>query len=201
MAGQRPRKGWIYRINPFRVSLTCRHGHQYFYNLTEPSEIECQNPSCSEIINSSRVLRGTHPYIIWENDQFQDNENYIQTFSTIPLTSQTTYSGLSTVYPITKTTQNGLDKKSYALVHQICTVDSNCFKNSDGDWLQRIGQLSKKDKEEIQETLLYYLDINNCKLDDDWLHKNASPELVKKIFDFLPDQQKQETIENLIDEF
>jgi hypothetical protein len=74
LAGQRPRKGWIYKINPYRVSLTCRSRHTYFYNLTEPGEVQCQYSSCSEIVNSSRILRGEHPYIIWESDQFLDNE-------------------------------------------------------------------------------------------------------------------------------
>lgn len=198
MAGQRPRKGWIYKINPYRVSLTCRSSHTYFYSLTEPSEVQCQHSSCSEIINSSRILRGEHPYIIWESDQFLDNEKYIQTFTSIPLTSKTTYAGLSTVYPITNTIKNGLDKTSYALVHQICTVDGNCFKDGANNWLSRIGQLSKEDKDAIEETLLYYLDISR-EPNDDWLRDNASPKLIKQIFDFLPSEQKQETLENLFD--
>lgn len=201
MTAKRPRKGWIYMINPYNVLLTCYKGHQYFYKLPEPSDIDCKHPSCTETINSSHVLRGCHPYIIWENDEFQEQEKYIQTFTTIPLTSKTTYSGLSTVYPITKTNQNGLVCKSYALVHQICTVDSNCFKDNDGKWKEREGQLSKSDKEEIEETLAYYLGIRVCREpDDDWLKNNASPKLIKKIFNFLPNEQKQITVENLIDE-
>ena len=42
MAGQRPRHGWIYMVNPSRVSLSCRNGHQYLYDLPEPSEVECK---------------------------------------------------------------------------------------------------------------------------------------------------------------
>ncbi|WP_235335352.1 MULTISPECIES: hypothetical protein [Aphanizomenon] len=98
MAGQRPRQGWIYWINPYKVSLRCKLGHVHIYNLDEPGEVECQ--TCSENINSSRVFRGTHPYIIWTSDQFQDESGYIATFSVIPLTSQTTFNGLPTTYPI-----------------------------------------------------------------------------------------------------
>jgi mRNA-degrading endonuclease toxin of MazEF toxin-antitoxin module len=199
MAGQRPRQGWIYLINPYRLSLRCRRGHQYFYDLEAPGELTCKRSGCNLLINSSRVLRGEHPYLIWTSDQFQDEENYIQTFTAIPLTSQTTFAGLSTTYPITKTKQNGLEKTSYALVHQICTVDGNCFKDSQGNWLVRMGQLSKDDKEEIEETLIYYLNINTDP-NEDWLRDNASPELVKQIFGFLQEEQKESNLNDLLDE-
>ena len=199
MAGQRPRQGWIYIINPYRVSLRCRHGHQYFYELDEPEVVTCKHLSCNLTINSSRVFRGTHPYIIWTSDQFQDENHYIQTFTVIPLTSQTTFSGLSTAYPITKTKRNGLDKTSYALVHQICTVDGNCFKDNQGNWLSRIGQLSKDDKTEIEETLAYFLNINK-EPKQDWFRDNASPELVKIIFDYLSEEKKQDALDNLLDD-
>lgn len=198
MSGQRPRKGWIYVIDPYRVSLCCPRGHQYLYELTEPEQLTCKHSNCDLTINSSRVFRGTHPYIIWTSDHFQDENNYIQTFTVIPLTSQTTFLGLSVTYPITKTARNGLDKNSYALVHQICTVDGNCFKDSNGDWLKRIGQLSKDDKEEIKDTLAYYLNIDTDPKED-WFRDNASPELVKKIFDFLPEEAKQRALDNLLD--
>lgn len=200
MAGQRPKQGWIYLINPHRVSLGCRSGHQYLYDLVEPGELTCQHSGCNLVINSSRVMRGWHRYIVWENDQFLDNEKHIQTFTAIPLTSQTTYTGLSTTYPITKTAQNGLDKKSYALVNQICVIDGNCFKDTQGDWLDRIGQLSKDDKTEIEETLAYYLNIA-CEPTDDWFKNNATPELVEKIFGFLPNTDKDKTLNNLLDKF
>lgn len=200
MAGQRPRQGWIYYINPYRVTLRCRSGHQYFYDLEEPGELTCQHSGCSLVINSSRVLRGYHPYIIWQNNEFQDKENYIQTFTVIPLTSKTTYAGLSTVYPITKTASNGLDKTSYALVHQICAVDGNCFKDSQGDWLVRVGQLSKDDKAEIEETLVYYLNINR-EPTEDWFRENASPELLKKVFGFLREADREGAVNDLLDNF
>ncbi len=96
MAGQKPRQGWIYFINPYRVSLRCRVGHTHIYDLDEPGEVQCQTISCTENINSSRVFRGTHPYVVWTGDEFQDESGYIATFSVIPLTSQTTSNGLPT---------------------------------------------------------------------------------------------------------
>lgn len=195
MAGQRPRQGWIYMVNPYIVSLTCRNRHTYIYHLTELGDINCKQ--CSQSINSSRILRGEHPYLIWESDEFQDREKYIQTFTAIPLTSQTTYAGLSTVYPITPTTSNGLSKTSYALVHQICAIDGNCFKDQNGDWQNRIGQISKEDKEEIKETLRYYLNLDNNP--KDWLKKNISLEFLEELFDALPDSSRKNLIEKLID--
>ncbi len=195
MAGQRPRQGWIYSINPYRVSLRCKLGHVHIYNLNEPGEVECQ--TCTENINSSRVFRGIHPYIIWTSDQFQDESGYIATFSVIPLTSQATFNGLPTTYPINSTSRNGLDKSSYALVHQICTVDANCFKDSSANWLERIGQLDKADREAVEERLKYFLNIQE-NASEDWFAQNASPELLKKVFDYLPEHTKDLAIEELI---
>jgi mRNA-degrading endonuclease toxin of MazEF toxin-antitoxin module len=195
VAGQKPRQGWIYWINPYRVSLCCKLGHVHIYNLDEPGEVECQ--TCKENINSSRVFRGTHPYIIWTSDQFQDESGYIATYSVIPLTSQTTFNGLPTTYPINRTARNGLDKNSYVLVHQICTVDANCFKDSSENWLNRIGQLDKADREAIEERLKYFLNIQDNP-SEDWFVKNASPEIVKKVFDYLSEEDKSSVIEELI---
>ncbi|MDF5729718.1 MAG: type II toxin-antitoxin system PemK/MazF family toxin [Rhizonema sp. PD38] len=195
MAGQKPRQGWIYCINPYRVSLRCKLGHVHIYNLDAPGEVECQ--TCTENINSSRVFRGLHPYIIWTSDQFQDESGYVATFSVIPLTSQGTFNGLPTTYPINSTSRNCLDKNSYALVHQICTVDANCFKDSSENWLNRIGQLDKADKEALELRLKYYLDITENP-SEDWFAQNASPELLKKVFDYLSEDTKNSAIEDLI---
>ena len=200
MAGKRPRQGWIYKINPYRVSLSCHGGHQHFYDLTEPSEVDCKHSGCDQLINSSRVFRGFHPYIIWSSDEFQDETGYIKTFTVIPLTSQTTFAGLPTVYPITKTKANGLTADSYALVHQICTVDGNCFKDGMGDWLVRIGQLSLDDKEETNQTLAYYLNFP-LNPSDDWFRENASPELVRKVYSYLSVSEKKHILETLLDDF
>lgn len=200
MAGQRPRKGWIYMINPHRVSLRCQLGHTHIYDLKEPGEyIECKQTSCTLEINSSRVLRGEHPYIIWTSDQFQDESNYIQTFTVIPLSSQETYKGLPTVYPINSTSTNGLEKNSHTLIHQISTVEGNCFKDSAGNWLTRIGQLDKADKDAIEERLRYFLGMPNNP-SEDWFVKNSSLELLKKVFYYLPENERIVGLEKLMDD-
>ena len=196
---QKPRQGWIYKINPYRVSLRCRFGHTHFYDLDEPGEVECKTLSCSLTLNSSRVFRGYHPYVIWTGDHFQDDSGYIQTFLVIPLTSQETYKGLPTTFPVNATTRNGLEKKSYILVHQLTTVEANCFKDTDGNWSERIGQLGPEEKQGIEKRLKYVLDIQENP-SEDWLRKNSSIELLQKVFDFLPDQEtKNRGIEALID--
>ncbi len=199
MAGYKPRQGWIYFINPYRVSLRCKLGHTHIYNLDEPGEISCKTTSCTQKINSSRVFRGEHPYIIWTSNKFTDNFNYIDTFTVIPLTSSTRErdKGLPTAYPINPTSRNGLDKQSFALAHQICTVDTSCFKNGKGDWLTRIGQIDKADKNAVEERLKYFLNIQQNP-SDDWFVKNASPEVLKKVFDNLPEENKQSALEELI---
>ena len=199
MSGQKPLQGWIYKINPHSVSLQCRSGHIHLYELKEPGEfVNCKQTSCTLEINSSRVFRGYHPYIIWTGDQFQNESSYIQTFTVIPLTSKETYKGLPTTYPVNSTSKNGLEKTSYALVHQICTVEANCFKDSEGNWLQRIGQLGKEDRTSIQERLKYFLGIKDV-ISEDWLANNSSPELVEKILDYLPEDTRILIIEKLID--
>ncbi|MDF5722674.1 MAG: type II toxin-antitoxin system PemK/MazF family toxin [Rhizonema sp. PD37] len=202
MAGQKPRQGWIYFINPYRVSLRCKLGHIHIYNLDEPGNVVCKTTSCTQIINSSRVFRGEHPYIIWTFDKFQDDFNYMETFTVIPLTSSTRErdKGLPTAYPINTTIRNGLDKQSFALVHQICTVDVNCFKDMKGDWLNRVGQIDKYDKEAVEERLKYFLNIQENP-SDDWFVKNASRELLLKVFDNFPEESQQSIIEELIDDF
>jgi mRNA interferase MazF len=200
MAGQRPRKGWIYMIDPYRVSLRCSNGHQHIYDLVEPGEVQCQTASCSLTINSSRVFRGAHPHVIWTSEEFQqDTNNYVQTFTAIPLTSKATFAGLPTTYPIGDTTKNGLTIKSYALIHQICTVDGNCFKDEQGNWLNRLGQLDAKGLEEITRRLKYYLGINN-QPNEDWFRDNATPEIVQKIYGYLSDAEKTVLLERLLDD-
>ncbi|QOV21201.1 hypothetical protein [Anabaenopsis elenkinii] len=105
MAGQKPRQGWIYWINPYRVSLRCKLGHVHIYNLDEPGESE--------------------------------------------------------------------------------------------NWLNRIGQLDKADKEAIEERLKYFLNIQDNP-SEDWFAQNASPEIVKKVFDYLSEEDKSSVIEELI---
>jgi hypothetical protein len=198
VAGKKPRQGWIYFVNPHKVSVSCKRGHNHLYNLSEPGKIECKTVNCTLIINSSRILRGEHHYLIWTSDQFQDESKYIQTFTVIPLTSQETFKGLSVVYPINSTKRNGLSKNSLALVHQICTVDANCFKDSQGNWFERVGQLDIGDKEAIEERLKYFLNLGDDS-SDDWLMNNVSVEVLEKVFDYLPkDMTKNIDLEKVI---
>jgi mRNA-degrading endonuclease toxin of MazEF toxin-antitoxin module len=141
-------------------------------------------------------LRGSHPHLVWTSEQFQNDSDNIQTFAIIPLSSKETYKGLPTVYPINPTQRNDLEAQSYALVHQIYTVDSNCLKDSDHHWLKRIGQLDKSDKEAIEKRLHYFLVIQDNP-DSDWFCQNVSPELAKQVFYQLAADERN----NLIDEF
>jgi mRNA-degrading endonuclease toxin of MazEF toxin-antitoxin module len=198
LAGRRPKQGWIYFINPYQVSLRCSLVHIYIYELTEPGDVDCRHPSCRCKLNSSHVFRGEHPHIIWTSDQFQDEYNYIETFTVLPLTTKTRDTGLPTTYPLPPNQNNGLSEKSYVLVHQLITVDANCFKNSNGNWLERVGQVTKDDRQEIDERLKYFLAMPENP--EDWLIKNASPEILVKVFDCLPSvETKKQAIEQLID--
>lgn len=198
MAGQLPRQGWIYMLNPYRVSLQCSNGHQHFYALPAPEKVECFTVSCDRLINSSRVFRGTHPHIVWTSDQFQDNSNYVQTFAVIPLTSQSTFVGLPTTYPIPVTTKNGLTNKSYGLIHQLYTIDGNCLKDDTGKWLQRDGQLNANDKIEIQRRLQYFLGFNNNP-NEDWFKDNATPKILENLYGYLSDEDKNTLMASLLD--
>jgi hypothetical protein len=105
---------------------------------------------------------------------------------------------LPTTYPLPPNQNNGLSEKSYVLVHQWTTVDANCFKNSNGNWLERVGQVTKDDRQEIDERLKYFLAMPENP--EDWLIKNASPEILVKVFDCLPSvETKKQAIEQLID--
>jgi len=186
VAGSKPRQGWIYFIKPERVSVRCKLGHYHMYNLDKLGEISCKTNSCKQIIDFSRVIHGEHPYIIWISDKFPTDFNYLDTFTVIPLTSTTREKdkGLPTAYPINATARNGLGEQYFALTHQICNVDDNCFKDAKGDWLNRIGQIDKPDKEAVEERLKYFLNIQDNH-SEDWFVKNASPELLKKVFENL----------------
>lgn len=198
MAGKTPRQGWIYLVNPQKVSIRRQHNHNQIYDLNEPDKMECKTLDCKLTVNYSRVLPGEHHYLFWEIDQVQDKSESLQTFTVIPLTFQTTCKGLPTAYPINSTSKNGLDRNSLALVHQICTVDANCFKDSQGNWLDRVGQVDKGDKESIEERLKYFFNLGNDS-SDDWLMNNVSVEVLEKVFDYLPqDMTKKIDLEKVI---
>lgn len=184
-------------VNPSRVSLTCKNGHSYIYELSEHGEVDCKQNKCSLSINSSRVTRGAHPYIVVTSNEYIDGTKRIPTLAAVPLSSQTTFSGLPDVYPINKTVQNSLTFKSYALVHQIRVIDAGCFKDKHNNWIERIGQLSKQDKEGIESRLKYFLGLG-LEPDDDWIRRNATLELAQKIYGQLIKEEREILLEAFI---
>lgn len=185
MAGMKPRQGWIYLINPQRVFLSCKLGHVHFYDLEKPEELHCKTLSCNLTPDVSQIFREEHPYAFWEQSKFKSESDHIQTFTAIPLTFQNTYTGLPTTYPINPTSRNSLEQKLYALTHQIITIDINYLKDLDGNWITRIGQIDKHDKQAIEERLDYALDIEDNP-SAYWFINHASPELLRKVFPYLP---------------
>lgn len=198
MAGQKPRQGWVYMVDPSRVILTCKNRHSRAYTLTEHGEVNCKVDSCNLTINSSHITRGRHPYVVVTSNEYQDEISRIPTLVAIPLTTQLTFVGLPDVYPINKTIENGLDSKSYALVHQVRVIDATCFKDFSGSWMPRIGQLSLSDKEAIKSRLQYVLGIE-FQPSDDWLRQNSNPELLLKIYGHLSKEEQATLLENLLE--
>ena len=84
-------------------------------------------------------------------------------------------------------------------MHDIFTVDANCFKDAKGDWLTRIGQIDKGDKQAIEERLKYFLDIQ-ANSGDDWFVKNVSPDILNQVFDNLSADNQYSALEELIDD-
>ncbi len=193
--GQKPRQGWIYMINPTQTLRSCKKGHNYLYDHT-PDYEECKHKDCSLNVNPSRVHRGTHPYIVWQFEGFTEKYE-TETVWAIPMTSQDTFSGLPTSFPIRPNKKNGLTKLSHALVHQITTVDLSCFRDIDpanprkSVWKPRIGQLAKGDKKEINDRI-HTLSGTEA---DDWF--TPSIEAVESWLDTLPEDERLEYVERL----
>ena len=193
----KPRQGWVYMVSASKTVVRCKAGHEHWYEYS-PQLVECQESSCSLTVNPSRVLRGEHPYVVWSRNEFQDTYGKrVGVATVIPLSSSGLLRGLPTVYPIKPTTKNGLTKLSYALVHQITTIDLNSFKKASGGWKTRLGQLDKSDKGEIEHRLRYYLNL--LESEEDWLAKNARPELLLKVYARLSDEQKESVLDSLLD--
>ena len=194
MPERKPRPNWIYIINPKLVALRCRNGHNHVYDISGVPKIDCIEPDCNSTINSSRVMRGKHPHIIWSEYSYGS----FQAYHVIPLTSKDTFRGLPSVYPIKKNTRNSLNKDSLALIHQLTIVDSECFKYGNGHWMPRIGTIDRDIKREIELRLKFSLNLSE-NLSDDWFAANASPELLEKVFLGLNEEQKQNALANLLD--
>lgn len=185
-------------IDPSRVVLTCKNRHSRAYTLAEHGEVECKAESCHLTINSSHITRGRHPYVVVTSNEYQDGVNRIPTLLAIPLSSQSTFAGLPDVYPINKTSENGLDFKSYALVHQVKVIDAACFKDPAGSWMLRIGQLSLSDKEAIETRLQYVLGIG-FNPSDEWFRQNSNSELLLKVYGHLSEEEQATLLENMLE--
>ena len=190
-----PTQGNIYFIDPKFVYLKCKDDHEHHYDISSKDSIECKEHDCYLTINSSQIMRGEHPYIVWSNFY---KPPLINLYYVIPLTSQDTFNGLPTTYAIKPSKDNNLTKKGYALIHQLTTVDAACFKDINGDWIERRGKIDKDQKEDIKKRLINLLNLPS-EPNDDWLKNNASPELIKKISIYLTSEELKETTEFLVD--
>ena len=178
MAGKQPRQGWIYTIDTNGVSFKDKKGDGEIFHLDE----------------------GGFSYLVWKNNKSQKQKNTLPTLTVIPLTSKTTWVGLPIIYPITATKKNLLSHNLYALIHQISIIDGKYFQNLSGNWLPRIGQLDKNDKERIEERLSYYLSSHRNS-HQDWFKNNTSRKLLAKVYEHLQGKQKEEVFNTLLDEF
>lgn len=194
MAGQRPRQGWIYMINPRRVVLKCSLGHERIYDISGPEELNCFSSLCTKKINSSRVMRGTHLHIVWS----EYNYGKFHLYHAIPLTSKDTFRGLPTAYPIKANPRNGLSCNSLALVHQLTPIDLECFKGADSDWMKRTGVINADERSDIEERLRLALNLQNYP-SEEWFTQNASLELLEKVFMLIAPSQQEDGISRLMD--
>lgn len=166
MKNSKPKRGFIYRLDPNKVVAKCKDNHFNVYQIRQPKTQRCKEKPCKEKVNPSYVERYKHPHLVWmSNAFFAENTTYEFTFTVISLSSKLNNinKGLTTVYTINNTKNNikktGLEDKSYALIHQITTVDAGCFKKPDGSWEESIGMLSDSDMNGIEKRLRYYLGL------------------------------------------
>lgn len=176
-------------IDPKRVVLKCSRGHEHVYDISGPRELDCSESSCILKINSSRIIRGLHPHIVWSDYSVSKLHLYL----VIPLTSKETFRGLPTSYPIKANLQNGLTSNSLTLVHQLITVDAGCFKDTYGNWMKRLGVINADEKKDIEARLRLALGLQNAP-NEDWFIQNASPELLEKVFILIDKSQREEAI-------
>lgn len=195
MAGQKPRKGWIYSLNGDQIFLSCKFGHVHLYDLSQDRELICQELSCNYRFNSIQIFREHCPHIVWKVNLIKDDANARDSLIVIPLTTGEHEKGLPTVYPINATLKHGIEQKVFTLIHRLYEVDIHCLKDRDGNWLKRIGQLDKGDKEAVAERLKYCYLIQQD-FSQDWFVKNSSPNSLKNIFVYLDNDLKLTIIGN-----
>ncbi|MBO3461139.1 hypothetical protein G7B40_017415 [Aetokthonos hydrillicola Thurmond2011] len=63
--------------------------------------------------------------------------------------------------------------------------------------LDKVAQLDKSDKDAIEERLKYFFNFQENP-SDNWFAQNASPELLKKVFNYIPENTKPSAIKELI---
>jgi mRNA interferase MazF len=165
-------------VDPDRLVLTCQMGHRHSYDILGGTTTRCAEPSCTESIQTTKIMAGRHPHLIWTSLEYGNN---FHLYYAIPLTSQNTFTGLPTAIPIRSDSGNGLAKDSFALIHQITPINSECFRDSQGQWIERTGRLSPKYMERLEEQLKRFLMIS-MGMDDNWFKQNASIELCQIIF-------------------
>jgi mRNA interferase MazF len=187
----KPIRGNIYMVDPNRLVLTCQSGHRYAYDILGDPTILCVEPNCTQTIQTTKIMAGRHPYIIWTDLEYGDN---FHLYYAIPLTSKTTFDGLPTAIPIIRDTGNGLDKDSFALIHQITPINSECFRDIQGQWLERKGRLNTKQMKRLEEQLKRFWMIS-ITMDEEWFKKNASLELCQAIFANLSVADRESFIE------
>ncbi|HAC64421.1 MAG TPA: hypothetical protein DCF68_12985 [Cyanothece sp. UBA12306] len=189
MAGQKPRQGWIYYLRSDRIFLNCKFGHVHLYDLNQNKELICQELSCNYRFNYLQIFREHGPHIVWKVNLIKDDFNARDSLIVIPLTTREHEKGLPTVYPLNPTLKHGFEQKLFTLIHRIYEVDVHCLKDRDGNWLQRIGQLDKVDKEAITKRLKYCHLIQQD-FGQDCIVKNSSPNTLKNMFIYLANDLK-----------
>jgi mRNA interferase MazF len=173
-----PTRGSIYMVDPNLLVLSCKAGHRHSYDILGGTTTGCAEPSCAERVQTTKIMAGTHPHLIWRSLEYGNN---FHLYYAIPLTSQTTFNGLPTAIPIRRDSGNGLDKDSFALIHQVTPVNSECFRDSQGQWIERMGRLGKKSMDRLEEQLKKFWLIS-MSMDEDWFRQNASLAMCQTIF-------------------
>lgn len=178
-------------INPRNVVLSCKSHHRQVYLLPDSDFVACRHPGCNHRINSSHITRGTHPYVYWAC------EEQTGVVSVIPLTSQNTFVGIPSTSVIKSNERNGLSKDSLALIFQLTTINISCLKDTNGGWLKRMGGLTKKEKEAIQERLLYWIRPEDA--GSDWFLSSASATDLERASLRLTPDERERLVNVLID--
>lgn len=187
---QKPRKGWIYRINPAFMALRCPDKHVYQYPLDKVRKVECQHPGCNMTITKTcRVFAGTHYYIYWGRDDLSTG-----VVQAIPLTSRETHVGLPTSLFLRASDENGTRLNGYALIHQITPLDERVFKNAHG-WLQRDGSLTKGQKRDVERRIEYLFQVGQ---EHPGAQQIPPADLIMNLFPQVPTADKMDLIDSMM---